>query len=335
MKSVVTFIGTFFIASTTFASGIGYSSKQAYVDDWYSTAVNQMIEYKIPASITLAQGILESGYGNSSLAKNANNHFGIKCHDWTGARIYHDDDKKNECFRKYTSAAESYKDHSLFLTGKQRYAKLFELDIYDYKAWAKELKNAGYATNSKYPALLISIIEDLKLYKYDKLGVQDIKKANTSKIAKASTAKSTVAKKSKKEKDITIEVDYTNKQSKVFSPLKRSERLVLSQPNKVKYIIAQKGDTFYKIAEEFELTLAQLRRYNDFKDGKDFLEVGDIIYVQPKRKAAKSQKTVSLSNDMSVLEISQAYGVKTSEIVKKNKLSSKKDILTKGKKVKL
>jgi len=130
-------------------------------------AQEEMRLYSIPASITLAQGILESNSGRGRLSVEANNHFGIKCHDWTGARIYHDDDASQECFRKYNDAKYSYRDHSLFLTTRSRYSKLFDLDKDDYKAWAKGLKAAGYATDSKYPHKLISLIERYELYKLD------------------------------------------------------------------------------------------------------------------------------------------------------------------------
>jgi len=127
-------------------------STEAYIATYKDIAIEKMKEYKIPASITLAQGILESGSGNSKLATEGNNHFGIKCHkDWTGKKIYVDDDELHECFRKYKKAEDSYRDHSLFLTQRGRYSFLFDLDITDYKAWAKGLKQAGYATNPKYP----------------------------------------------------------------------------------------------------------------------------------------------------------------------------------------
>jgi hypothetical protein len=140
----------------------------AYIERFKDIAIFEMQTHKIPASIKLAQGILESGDGSSRLARDANNHFGIKCHtDWTGKRVYHDDDEKGECFRKYKDPAESYRDHSLFLVERSRYRALFELEITDYKAWAKGLRAAGYATNPKYSDLLIRIIEDYQLYQYD------------------------------------------------------------------------------------------------------------------------------------------------------------------------
>ncbi|GAA4314302.1 glucosaminidase domain-containing protein [Pontixanthobacter gangjinensis] len=138
-----------------------------YIRDYAPIAQEEMRLYKIPASITLAQGILESGAGNGDLTRRANNHFGIKCHDWEGERVYHDDDRRGECFRKYKHAKYSYRDHSLFLSGRGRYAELFELDADDYKGWAKGLRKAGYATDRRYPDKLIDLIERYELYKYD------------------------------------------------------------------------------------------------------------------------------------------------------------------------
>ena len=129
--------------------------------------MDEMRQHDIPASITLAQGILESGSGKGTLAANANNHFGIKCHDWNGPKIYHDDDKKQECFRKYSSPEFSFRDHSIFLISRDRYASLFKLKKDDYKSWAKGLKKAGYATDRKYSQKLIDLIERYKLYRYD------------------------------------------------------------------------------------------------------------------------------------------------------------------------
>ena len=150
---------------------------QAYIDKFAPIAQDEMRQFQIPASITLAQGILESGVGFGRLAVEGNNHFGIKCHrGWNGGKMYHDDDAKGECFRTYDDPAESYRDHSVFLSGRQRYAFLFKLNKKDYIAWAKGLKKAGYATDPKYPKKIISIIERYKLYKYDsKKGVKIVK----------------------------------------------------------------------------------------------------------------------------------------------------------------
>ena len=140
---------------------------EQYIHLYGPIAQNEMRLYGIPASITLAQGILESGSGQGRLSKEANNHFGIKCHEWTGAKIYHDDDARQECFRKYNDPRYSFRDHSLFLKERKRYYKLFELQSDDYKGWARELRAAGYATDRKYPDKLISLIERYELYKYD------------------------------------------------------------------------------------------------------------------------------------------------------------------------
>lgn len=278
-------------------------TKLEYVEKWRSTAVQQMIQYKIPASITLAQAILESGNGNSTLAKKGNNHFGIKCHDWTGDKMYQDDDANDECFRVYKSAEESFVDHSKFLTEKKRYAKLFELKITDYKSWAKGLKDAGYATNPKYPQLLIDLIEDLKLNELDILGVPN------NEIAPNLVVEST----SKK-------ITYT-------------KHSVLKHENKdVKYIIAKKGDTFYKIAQEFGLTLNELRRFNDFDAHKDVLEEGDIVYVFPKRNFTKNKK-LTLTESISVNELSQLEAMKVKKIMKLNNIDSPETVLQKGEKV--
>lgn len=143
------------------------SSVQDYINLYAQIAMVEMQKSKIPASITLAQGILESGVGKGRLSVEANNHFGIKCHGWQGQKIYHDDDASQECFRKYSKAESSFKDHSEFLTGRKRYANLFKLKPNDYKGWAKGLRAAGYATDKKYPQKLISLIERYQLYTYD------------------------------------------------------------------------------------------------------------------------------------------------------------------------
>lgn len=277
-------------------------SKKEYVDMWRTTAIQQMIQHNIPASITLAQGVLESGSGNSILARQGNNHFGIKCSDWDGKTMYMDDDQKGECFRVYDSAEESYVDHSEFLKTRKRYSNLFSLESTDYKSWAKGLKEAGYATNPKYPDLLIEIIEDLKLYEFDKLGTQNDK-----------VAPDLLASKS-----ISSEVKHS----------------VMTHDNKVKYIIAKKGDTFYRISKEFGLGLWQLYKYNDFGPRKDVLVEGDIVYIQPKRNKSKS-KSVQLSKSMSLRELSQIEAVKLTTLMKRNDISSGDQLLPKGEKVTL
>mgnify|MGYP002857606130 FL=1 len=143
------------------------NNTEDYINYYSSIAMDEMIQFGIPASITLAQGILESGAGRGTLAVQANNHFGIKCHDWTGKKTFHDDDKKQECFRKYDNPEYSYRDHSIFLSNRGRYSFLFDLKKDDYKKWARGLKKAGYATDPKYSQKLIDLIERYELYKYD------------------------------------------------------------------------------------------------------------------------------------------------------------------------
>ncbi len=163
-KSIILIIINILLCLNVYAQKL---TRQQYIDKYKHWAIRQMNQYGIPASIILAQGCLESGNGNSRLAVEANNHFGIKCHDWNGKKIYHDDDKRHECFRKYTNAEDSFKDHSEFLKNRKRYQSLFDLKRTDYKAWAHGLKAAGYATNPKYAQMLIDIIEEYKLYNYD------------------------------------------------------------------------------------------------------------------------------------------------------------------------
>ena len=167
-----------------------------YIDNYSKIAMEEMVQYGIPASITLAQGVLESGAGRAALSKKSNNHFGIKCHKgWTGERVFHDDDELQECFRKYEHPMHSFRDHSLFLTGRSRYADLFKHELDDYKSWAKGLRKAGYATDPKYPQKLINIIEKYSLYTYDekvlgkksKRGKDSHKKHDTSKEIKTYT----------------------------------------------------------------------------------------------------------------------------------------------------
>lgn len=154
-----------------------------YVDRYKHIAIEDMVEFKIPASITLAQGVLESGSGRSELSRKSNNHFGIKCHKgWKGKKVRYDDDKKRECFRKYEHPEKSFDDHSIFLTTRSRYASLFELKPDNYKGWAKGLKKAGYATDRKYPSKLIKIIEDYHLYEYDDLVLNKNKKSRQKKV---------------------------------------------------------------------------------------------------------------------------------------------------------
>lgn len=277
-------------------------SKEEYVETWKKIAIQQMIDYKIPASITIAQGILESSSGNSDLAKKGNNHFGIKCSDWTGEKMYMDDDAKGECFRVYTTAEQSYLDHSKFLTSKTRYSKLFAFELVDYKSWAQGLKDAGYATNPKYPQLLIDLIENLKLYQFDQMNELVSSKLNELIVSSSS-----------------LENSHT----------------IMIHKNKVNYVVVKKGDTFYKIAKEFNLGLWQLYRYNDFGVRKDVLQEGDLVYLQPKRKHSKSKENDYVTKKATTLrQISQEEAIKLESLIKLNNVSPD-DKLNIGQKVNL
>ena len=291
MKANFLFVlGLIFYSSLNATSNL---SRKEYVTIYEKIAIQQMNQYKIPASITIAQGILESGNGNSTLAKSGNNHFGIKCHtDWKGEKVYLDDDAKNECFRSYSKVEDSYIDHSMFLTTRKRYESLFLLSIADYKAWSHGLKTAGYATNPKYAEELIKLIEELELYKLD-----------GSLIAQISTM-----------------------QPALFSVKKVHE-------NKVDYIVTKKGDSFYQIAKRFGLTLSQLHSYNDFNPEKDILEEGDIVYLEPKRFHSRSKNLIVLDRSMSLRELSQKEAIKLKKLMRKNQSSSPDEQLPKGEKV--
>lgn len=280
-------------------------SKEEYIDTWSPVAVNQMIESGIPASITLAQGILESGSGNSELARKGNNHFGIKCHGWEGATMFIDDDKKDECFRVYESAEQSFIDHSAFLKQYDRYAFLFTYESDDYKSWAKGLKKAGYATNPEYPQRLIKIIEDLGLDKYDEIKVPQTKALPSIVAVKSSNS------------------------------IESNQHSVFVHTNKVKYVVAAKGDTYYKIAQEFGLHIRQLYRYNSFSSTKDCLEQGDLVYLQPKRRRNLFNKEqVVLEETMTIEEVSQKYAINEHSLKKLNDITDE-PVISKGEKVTL
>lgn len=276
---------------------IGSSQKQTtlqYIQKWKNEAMLQMKIHKIPASITLAQGILESGNGNSNLAVLANNHFGIKCHSsWTGKTYYQDDDEKDECFRKYENASESYKDHSLFLK-KNRYKPLFELDIYDYKGWAKGLKKAGYATNPKYPKLLISLIERYNLTQYD---TQEVLIASKD----TSTPKKSETENSEEEVIVSIGNHSVNKTA-----------------NGVPYILIKKGDTYEKIEKELGIRKWQVVKYNDLSKSHT-LKVGERIFIKPKRCKPKEEYHFVKPGE-TMRDISQLYGIKLKKLYKRNRL---------------
>lgn len=275
------------LAFALFATALlGSSDTEGYIKKYRKVAIHEMKAYGIPASITLAQGILESGNGKSYLATKANNHFGIKCHeDWKGKRVFYDDDKKGECFRSYKDADESFRDHSEFLSNRSRYAFLFEESPTDYKAWAKGLKKAGYATNRKYPQLLIDLIEKYKLHEYDLDGFNENTEVDS----------------------VAVEPEFE------IDPFQ-----VNVSTNEVKYIEAKEGDTFETIAVQVDVRVHKLVNYNDMAfDSK--LQVGDRIYTQPKRRKASVEHeyhTVEAGETMH--SISQKFGIKLQYLYKWN-----------------
>lgn len=267
-------------------------TRAEYIASWKDEAILQMREHGIPASITLAQGILESGDGNSELAKKSNNHFGIKCHDWTGKKVYHDDDKRGECFRKYPTAHESFEDHSVFLK-RSRYLFLYDYKATDYKSWAKGLKKAGYATNPKYADLLIRLIEENNLQEYDKQAMNKNYKPN--KPTKPSGTK-------------------PSKDGAIVITLDRGKNIYVSD-NDIKYIITESTTTPEKLSSEMDMGRWQISRYNDLNKRAKIPE-GTRIYLQPKRNKSKKHSTHTVATGETLHTISQLYGVKEKRILK-------------------
>ena len=270
-------------------------NRSAYIEKYKDIAIKEMKAYGIPASITLAQGCLESGDGNSRLAREGNNHFGIKCHNnWAGDKMYHDDDEKGECFRVYKDAKQSFEDHSDFLRYRSRYASLFDLDPKDYKGWAHGLKKAGYATNPKYAEHLINIIEEYELYKYD-----------------SELAPSQVASEVPRPSEVKL-VDI----DKFVVRLGRE----VYKRNGVDYVVAKRYDTYYRIADEFDLTPEQIMEYNDLGE-KDNIFEGEVVYIEPKRRKADKYHPVHIAEKGETMRsIAQLYGVKMKELYKKNQM---------------
>ncbi len=274
---------------------------EEYITQWKAVAVRKMKEHGIPASITLAQGLLESGNGNSKLAREGNNHFGIKCTpDWTGGKTYHDDDAKGECFRKYKDATQSYEDHARFLQ-RPRYAALFELKPTDYKGWAHGLKKAGYATDPSYAPKLISLIERYELHKLDQ-GV-DVSYRPTAKPDPKPSPGRSGKRPAGGGETITI----------------GGGRAVDVYEGRIKYVRAKEGETLRAMARELEMTHGMLARWNDM-DKEASLSAGQRIYTQPKRNASKSTAVHTAREGESLWSVSQEHGVKLARLAKYNGL---------------
>ena len=280
----------------------------SYISKYSDIAVSEMYRSGIPASITLAQGLLESGAGLSQLAIRSNNHFGIKCHNgWQGGRVYHDDDAKGECFRKYDNPEDSYRDHSDFLRYRDRYKFLFDFKITDYKSWAYGLKQAGYATDPNYPGKLITIIERYGLYKYDTRpsATSDVRGEKRNIPAPPSQIEQ------------VKRVERTSKEVFRFN----LSREMYSQ-NGVLFIYAVEGETYASIAKANGLFLRELLKFNDLS-GAPVLQPGTVVYLQKKKKyAAEGLEMHVVEKGETLRKIAQRYGVTVKSLCKLNDLEN-------------
>ncbi len=287
---------------------------QQYIDTYKDLAIQEMKRMGIPASITLAQGILETENGNSELLKKSNNHFGIKCKSsWSGGSVSHDDDASGECFRKYNSAEDSYRDHSNFLRGSDRYAFLFKLEPTDYKGWAYGLKKAGYATNPAYPAILIKSIEDYNLQQYTLQGIKDMPVFDASKYT---------ADKEEDQKAISTENDMSA-DVKTDLPAK-------SKFNGVKAIYVNSGTSILAIATEYNIPLAKMLEYNDLKEDGLLKEDG-WIFLEKKSSQCDHDYCI-IEKEETVYTIAQSNGIQLSYLLKYNDLKEN-DVVKQGTKI--
>ncbi len=282
-------------------------TRAEYLERYKDIAIEHMEKYGIPASIKMAQGMLESDNGNSRLAREANNHFGIKCKkDWTGETIFHDDDALGECFRRYATAEESWYDHSEFLDKGQRYQFLFDLSPTDYKGWAEGLSKAGYATNPRYPEMLIKIIEDNELYFLDQgkqVPVGDI-------IAREE------ARKTAPDYELlsSEQVDVDNY---VISMYNHNGYEIYSN-NGSRFVVAREGDDLGKIAWLFGISEKKLRRYNDLSEAQN-ITAGNMVYIQPKNSRSDNGKVMHTVKEGDTLHsVSQQYGIKMKKLARMN-----------------
>ncbi len=271
-------------------------SREEYINLYKDIAIELMKSHAIPASIILAQASLESGNGSSTLAKEANNHFGIKCHNWKGDTFLHTDDSVNECFRKYRTPAESFRDHSDFLRYRERYRSLFDLHPTDYKGWAYGLKKAGYASNPDYPQLLIKIIEDNSLFKYDI--IRTILPPSPAFII---DEKIIIPERGKSEYHITL------------------SRTLLSK-NGVHFIIAGSGESYSSIAAEFNLFTNELLKFNDLRQEVPLMD-GATVYIERKRREGDKNISIHIAEKgESMYDISQMYAIRLDRLLRINRV---------------
>ena len=272
--------------------------------------MREMRDHKIPASITLAQGLLESGAGNSALAREAKNHFGIKCHKgWEGDTYIMDDDEKNECFRKYDNAEESFVDHSLFLTTRSRYAALFDLDITDYEGWARGLKAAGYATNPKYAQLLIDRIKLYDLAKYDEIALGE--RSDDNQLPDIEP------------EDELLELAYSPENRSAFELVDMTQdKRFIYENNKVRCVFAKEGETPERLAKEFGLKYKRFCEYNLLKHPDEMVfHSGDVVYLDHLRNKNWKAKKHTVVEGETLRDIALRFAVKPDKILKKNGLA--------------
>lgn len=337
------------IAAILISASDPQTPQTLYIAKYASTAVREMYRSGVPASITLAQGLLESRAGQAPLAAQGNNHFGIKCHNWDGEKMYQDDDQANECFRVYSSADDSFKDHSDFLRYNDRYKFLFDNETTDYKSWAYGLKQAGYATDPAYPSKLIKIIADYHLYDYDNMTVAQANEvsgteyagSDLNEIQQSSNTKrghKIFIRRHKKNKD-EIADNHTADNRIPESPLSieapkaldKSQmeefRFSLSRQmyskNGVPFVYSEDGETYASIAQANHLFFKELLKFNDLKSSQNLLP-GTIVYLQAKKShAAKGLEKYIVGKDGETLwEICQRFGVKMSDVIKMNNFTS-------------
>lgn len=293
----------------------GRVTPEMYIEMFKDAAIADMLKTGVPASITLAQGMYESDYGNSPLAKTANNHFGIKCHkEWNGPTYHQDDDERDECFRKYEHVQESYDDHSNFLRSRDRYRFLFDLNITDYKGWSHGLKRAGYATNPAYASKLIDLIERYKLYEHDVQGAKMPVAAGTSSAVTPTPVKAKREEPKQKPAE-TSDVPKTPKpQHRTPPPPITSGNMV----NGVAFVYAKKGDSWTKISRENNIELWQVLEYNDAAKNDIFKE-NERIFIRPKKNRSTTVTHIVQEGE-TMRSIAQLYAVKLDKLYRMNEM---------------
>ncbi|MFP5042556.1 glycoside hydrolase family 73 protein [Parasediminibacterium sp. JCM 36343] len=332
----------------------------AYIDRYKDIAMAEMQRSGVPASITLAQGLLESGCGQGELCKTSNNHFGIKCKtEWTGDKVYHDDDEKQECFRSYPSAAESYKDHSNFLKTREPYSFLFLLKPTDYKGWAKGLKKAGYATEKDYPQKLIKIIDDYNLNQYTLLALNNKPSDNNNSLA-TTTQPAKIAADTDMVKDtvlgeLTIPVtahaafkkpkpvvekgedsvvitnpNFTIDKKSIDSSIKASYPVGVFAINHAKVVYVEEGYSLLSLAKQYDISLSKLLEFNEMED-VDVTNAAQLIFLEKKQTKGNTETHIAKANE-NLHEISQEEGVRLDKILEYNKLK-KESVVNIGDKI--